>query len=900
MLLARQKLINRIARRAAPVTALVAPPGFGKSFVAHQLARLSGRRAEIDCSEGADIAERLAAVLQPAGDSVTVVVENAERLDAGSDALRSIVALLRRPENARVVICTRTERALHFTDHVPPHLLAMVRADQLAFDEDETAELFAGTRASDASIYRIRQLTEGWPVPMLFFAQLARDSTLDDVPPDTRAVGDLYDYLDGHVVMPLEEPVMRALATSAGLGEVSIDEFEALFGVHSVEMLVRAMCRDYQVARLAAGGTLGVHPLIAAVIRERHAGMQREALQALGNACLRRGNVERAVQCFLAADDVPKAADVYVSSCMHAGDVTLHSISRLPETCDPMTLTFYPALWVGVVGGRRLTTKPEVLLYEARRVFESLPPDCPDLLFNAVLAAYALTLKDAGKLLEARALLESARVGADGKAAGELHLLAVRARLDSVDGRHTEALQTLRKIEGCILDEPTWLSQLLRMEVTAARACGQWEVEYQAVERMLDVARKAGSLAIVGMALAEGAFGAWLAGEESLLEAYRTQLDLLTQKHHVPVLLNLDLAMLGRGLARSHSGSYEWDARAYLVAGADCDDPGRAAEYLQAAVELADNSGVALVRVLSRIAAAERMSATRTRRLQEAAEIAATIDSPSLRESVRRLTEHGEPKGMLSPLVNRLRRRSSMPQEAGVRGNLSISLAHGAVYRDESEIHVSEGGWALLAALAIEGRTVGRETLCDRLWPDMPLESATNALKMCVRRTRQQLGDADAILSTNGGYALAKHADVDLPRIDAVRAALARGERHAFDDAIVENLFERLRGGRPASFANWEWFEETEWQLQAAARELGEFLAERSLSRNDVARTLEIGRSLTALDPLDESARKLTISAHLAANDRNAALVEFRRYQKVLKEELAAEPSPDLKRMVSA
>jgi DNA-binding SARP family transcriptional activator len=228
-----------------------------------------------------------------------------------------------------------------------------------------------------------------------------------------------------------------------------------------------------------------------------------------------------------------------------------------------------------------------------------------------------------------------------------------------------------------------------------------------------------------------------------------------------------------------------------------------------------------------------------------------------------------------------------------------VSLADATIRRDGTELTISEGGWALIAALAVDERAVSRDTLCDRLWPDMPLETARNALKMCVRRTRQQLGDPDAILSVKSAYVLGGGVEVDVRGLPALRSAVQRGTDATTELAVARSFFERLKHGRAHAFSRWEWFTNTERMLQAATRELGEFLARAALRCADSAGALKIAEFLVGVDPLDEAARGIKIEAHLATENRAAAILEYQHYRKLLDEELGVEPSAQLKELLS-
>jgi DNA-binding SARP family transcriptional activator len=171
---------------------------------------------------------------------------------------------------------------------------------------------------------------------------------------------------------------------------------------------------------------------------------------------------------------------------------------------------------------------------------------------------------------------------------------------------------------------------------------------------------------------------------------------------------------------------------------------------------------------------------------------------------------------------------------------------------------------------------------------------------MCVHRARGQLADPSAVVVSRGGYALAPEIDVDLRWLQRALERIRRDAVPEGDLPRLEEIFERLVRGRPAAFANWEWFEPVERELEAATREVGAYVAARALRAGDHVRALGIAHALTKLDPLDEAARQIAISAHIAANDRGAAILEYRGYRELLREELDVEPSAELLRLLEA
>ena len=921
MFVNRQRVLDRIRRRAAAVTALVAPAGFGKSYIAQRVARLEASYAEVSAAGAAGmfsvrLAKALGLEAAKSPDEVaasivrglgvlttpkTLIVEDVECLEGDAAGIQLLTDLISSyAPHGKLILCARREPGIAFADFAGPHLLTSVRREHLAFDDAEMRSAFSESEITDSLLFRIGRFTEGWPLAILYLARIGREGNLEEIfdALEPSAFGDLFEYVDAHVLAHLSSDVLHALCASVGFGEFRTTEFVHLFGNGSKERIVTELTRRFQVARLVGDSRIEVCPLIRAVVRVNHAAAVQEAQLAVARSCAASHEVARAAQYFLEVGEIATAAELLGQ----VNSVTLDALCifpRLPERYDAAVLACYPEVWAASIGARRLSARPDVLAHEANIVFEGLPSTASDILVNTVVALSALVLMDAGRIAEAFALLARGRtIANDGlHDAGQLHLLAARATLDAHCGRFDAALSAWHQMQRHVLAEQTWFSQLLLIEIWAARARGQWEVEYQVIEQMVRAAQRGGAVTIIAMSIAEGVFGAWLARDGDSAAAYLSRFEVILKQDDLPGLLNFGLAALGRRPSPSRGGSWLWDAKAFLMSAGDGDDPAAAAEDAQTALALADRAGNAMLRVLARVAVSEKVPSSRDRRLAEALEIAREIDSVPLRESLVRLVATGEPNGMLTSFVDRLRFRSSVFEPAGdVR--IAVSLEDAMIQRNGTELTISEGGWALIAALAVGERAVARDTLCDRLWPDMPLESARNALKMCVRRTRQQLGDGEAILSVKSAYVLGAGVDVDLRALSALRWAVASGATAPAEIAAVNTHFARLKRGRPGAFSRWEWFEDTERMLQAGTRELGAFLARDALKRADTVQALQIAEFLIGIDPLDEAARSIKIEAHLATGNRSSALLEYQHYRKLLEAELSAEPSVQLRELL--
>lgn len=242
----------------------------------------------------------------------------------------------------------------------------------------------------------------------------------------------------------------------------------------------------------------------------------------------------------------------------------------------------------------------------------------------------------------------------------------------------------------------------------------------------------------------------------------------------------------------------------------------------------------------------------------------------------------------------------SLPFEpkAHYRPNVQILITTGKVLRDGEEVAVRGSALALLVALACEPRDVSTERLSERLYAGIARDQAYDALKMCVYRTRKQLGVRGVIETSERGYRLGEDVVVDVRFLDQIVRAIRANSIAKAIETRLSAIFEQLIAGRPAAYATWDWFTAVERNLRNASREIGLYLAHRALRAGDPERALDIAQQLVELDPLDETVHELAIRVHLARRDRASALHVFRRYAQDLQAQHGMEPSPALRALI--
>ena len=79
-----------------------------------------------------------------------------------------------------------------------------------------------------------------------------------------------------------------------------------------------------------------------------------------------------------------------------------------------------------------------------------------------------------------------------------------------------------------------------------------------------------------------------------------------------------------------------------------------------------------------------------------------------------------------------------------------------------------------------------------------------------------------------------------------------------------------------------------------------ERIARHAFAMGDLVQALDAARAALDIEPLLESARELTIRAHLGQGDRGSALREFHRYRDAMRDDLGVAPSPTILALVGA
>jgi LuxR family maltose regulon positive regulatory protein len=262
------------------------------------------------------------------GDPIAMVLDDLDSLDAG-ESMRSIelaIALL--PSNARLIVTARADPDLGLTRLRGRHMLAEIRARELAFTAAEAREvLVRGERIplTNASVDLLVERTEGWPAALYLSALWLRDreSPNEAVERFGASLRQVSDYLSDELVASLDPDLRSFLRETALLRRFTPQLCDAaLDRDDSRELLAELERSNLLLIRLDSSGEwyryhalfeelLLLEPPMApdpAVVHRRAAAWLRE-----------HGFVEDAIAHAADGDDLALAAEILAESMLELG-----------------------------------------------------------------------------------------------------------------------------------------------------------------------------------------------------------------------------------------------------------------------------------------------------------------------------------------------------------------------------------------------------------------------------------------------------------------------------------------------------------------------------------------------------------------------------------------------------
>ena len=249
------------------------------------------------------------------GSELAIVLDDAHAVTA-PDALASLdYALGHQVPQAKLVLVARRDPALALARLRAHGELAELRADELAFRADETAELLqrSGVSLAAPEVESLRLRTEGWPAALYLAALWLRE--LEDPARAVQGFGGgtrfVAEYLTREVLDTLDEDVRSLLLRASALGRFTPALCDAVLErSDTAERLAELERSNLFVVRLEHGDWFRIHSLFA-----EYASLQLEALEPDAKRLIHRRAAE-----WLAAHGVPVEAAEHAAA---AGDHAL-------------------------------------------------------------------------------------------------------------------------------------------------------------------------------------------------------------------------------------------------------------------------------------------------------------------------------------------------------------------------------------------------------------------------------------------------------------------------------------------------------------------------------------------------------------------------------------------------
>jgi DNA-binding SARP family transcriptional activator len=933
MVLGRARILARIAATESRLISIVAPAGFGKTTIANVIAEEYGEHVVCDVAgvgglkgfaqhviralsqiapERADaLANDLFRHLQPRtteaqlagfvlqawcsiGERNVYIFDNLEALAGQPAALDLLVRLIKAAEQRMLILCARPPFTLLNSRLIPPNEHLRLGIEELAFTRDETRAAL-GASIADAHVDAVTEITQGWPVAVLLFRQIAQlgqlERTLDETagsPPE-----ELRDYLLKEVLESIQGPLFDALVALVATASVGVDAARrATDGATTAQVILDLSARLPLVA--FADGTCTIHPLISSIVFTTAAlEIERDRLRA-AESYERDARLGEAARLYLDAGLLEAGArclEGFVGPYIER--YPWATLDDLAERLPAEMLPNYPRLWAMLAWVRRGAVDYDVLIAEGTALREQLRADSQSLEAKQVNALLISLLglrgdHDAVERIRSDAVLEE-----DDFSPGNVALLVSDTLHDALTGRMQGVADRYRRLMPLVHNDLVRAYFILRVDALVKTMSGRFDDALQAQRQADEWARSSGRSAMIAGLLPHRMFVMWLAGDDAGVESLVDEM-----RHSGATLGSVDNALIASAWeTTSAEGLAERLPRArallLLVLSAKTTELERRRMLLAQAYEAARRADDRWSELLIVTAGALGDPAECSQRLADAGRIAREIGQPELATSIASLSDGGDGGPTLHVFARRFGPNAEL---SPARSPIRVSVLSRTVWRGDEPLPMTRRALTLIIVLAVQGRVPG-ETLIDWLWSAREADVQTNALRMLVSRARRQLGDPSLIAVAGGAYELRSDIVVDFHRISQlVRSLSANDPLTGAQRAALTEAHEQFR---PAT-----WIQESVPSIDAAIsatrHRVIERLAQDALDRGDIAAALTLADELRRYDVNDEAAYELLIRAHVRSGDTASALREYRTYSVHLKDDLGLDPSFSLDELLQA
>ena len=327
----RPRLVRALQRTSAPLIAVVAPAGYGKTTLLCEWAERDRRPfAWVAADEGDNapgrLAEKLAGAAPPEGESARVLVVDDAHLVHARAALDALAAVIRDADpELTIVLAARRAIGLPIARLREQRLLCELGPRELAMSRSEAATLLRlrGLNLDRDGIETLLSRTEGWPAGLSLAALALGDRASD---PERFGGQDrlVADYLRDEVLADLESDQLEFVLGTSVLGTLTGPACDAvLLRTDSTGMLselarssVLVTSLDRTDSRYRYHRLLG--EMLRAELRRSHPDLEPELHRRASEWHRGAGDQDHAVHHAICAGDVENAGQLVWSSVVAA------------------------------------------------------------------------------------------------------------------------------------------------------------------------------------------------------------------------------------------------------------------------------------------------------------------------------------------------------------------------------------------------------------------------------------------------------------------------------------------------------------------------------------------------------------------------------------------------------
>ena len=196
------------------------------------------------------------------------------------------------------------------------------------------------------------------------------------------------------------------------------------------------------------------------------------------------------------------------------------------------------------------------------------------------------------------------------------------------------------------------------------------------------------------------------------------------------------------------------------------------------------------------------------------------------------------------------------------------------------------------------GRVVAKDEILEAVYSDADLKKSVHQLHngiYYIRKTLQGYGIDRKQVAIEGNYLLRLgEAETDFLLFEEYY----NGIKTAEESRIILEKLEGLYTGDYFEDGDWIWAEAKREQLRMQYSDAMLLLSDEYLREGSFNKAEVLLRKIYEKDPYSEDVTSILLRLYLNTNRRNDAVKHYRRYEKLLSEELGISPSPEIRKIM--